>query len=80
MYVNDGKVQPVLPQFIHKKSGELDPTYRINGAVCIVRTAAFLEAKSYFMESWGAYKMPSERSVDIDTAEDFRYAQYLLTI
>lgn len=78
VFVRDGKVEPVLPKFINKKSGELEPTYRINGAICIVRTAAFLQAKSYFMESWGAYVMPSERSVDIDTAEDFRYAEYLV--
>ncbi len=78
VYVRDGIVQPVLPQYIHLKSGELEPTYRINGAVVIVRTAAFLESKSYFMESWGAYKMPSERSVDIDTEEDYRYAQFLV--
>ncbi len=79
IFVRDGKVEPVLPKFINKKSGELEPTYRINGAIIIVRTAAFIKAKSYFMDAWGAYVMPTERSVDIDTEDDYRYAQFLVS-
>jgi len=78
VFVRDGKVEPVLPKFINRKSSELESTYRINGAIIIVRTAAFLKSKSYFMDSWGAYVMPTERSVDIDTEADYKYAQFLV--
>ena len=78
VFVRDGKVEPVLPKFINKKSGELESTYRINGAISVIRTAEFLKSRSYFLDAWGAYVMPTERSVDIDTEEDYKYAQFLV--
>ncbi|MEM8906231.1 MAG: acylneuraminate cytidylyltransferase family protein [Bacteroidota bacterium] len=79
VYIRKNLVQPVFEEFIFKKSQELEPTYRINGAVIIVRMKAFLEQKTYFMQPWGAYMMPLLRSVDIDNQEGYRYAQFLKT-
>ena len=52
--------------------------YRINGAIYIARLPDFKQDRSlYRKESYG-YIMPSERSVDIDTEFDFRFAEFLL--
>jgi len=76
--VKEDHIKAVFPEHIRKKSQELMPTYRINGAVIWIDVKAFLEHKSYFMQPWGAYKMPINRSVDIDNQEDYDYAQFLM--
>lgn len=48
-----------------------------NGAIFMVRTEAF-EREGLFPEITYAYRMPPERSVDIDTLADFEYAEALL--
>lgn len=74
--IEQGQIKPVFPEHIKKKSQELDPTYRINGAMAIVKIDHFIKEQTYFMEPLGAYEMPWERSVDIDTEEDFRLATF----
>jgi len=53
-----------------------DPAYRLNGAVYIHTTDDYLG--EHAPRKTVAYVMPPERSVDIDTAEDLRYAEHLL--
>lgn len=51
--------------------------YRLNGAVYIVDTARFREDRFLYKEGSFAYIMSQERSVDIDTAMDFAYAELI---
>lgn len=50
---------------------DLPPVYVLNGAIYIARTDWLRENKSFVGEETVAYLMPKERSLDIDTAQDF---------
>lgn len=77
VYVKEGQVAPVFNEYIHKKSQELEATYRINGAVIWISVADLMREKSYFIQPWGAYIMPAARSVDIDDEMGYKFAQLL---
>jgi CMP-N-acetylneuraminic acid synthetase len=51
--------------------------YRLNGAVYISNVARFTHSNSLFGKGTVAYVMDRDRSIDIDTATDFLYAQAL---
>lgn len=53
--------------------------YRINGAIYIGRVEYFTQEKSFFKEKSYPYIMSRLDSIDIDTIEDFIYAQWLLS-
>ena len=74
-----GKVRPVFPDFAGKKRHELPVAYEANGAITIVDVKSFRSQKTYFGTPLCAYRMPRSRRVDIDTAEDFEYAEYLMS-
>ena len=76
--IKDGLIYPIFEQFITKKSQELEPTYDINAAISILDMKVFLKEKSYFIKPIGAYELPSEKAVDIDTAFDFEFATFLM--
>lgn len=71
-------IAPIFPQKIKKRTQELSPTYRINGAMIIIDRVHFLEHKDFFSPDTLAYVMPKERSIDVDTAFDFALAEILL--
>lgn len=52
--------------------------YLLNGAIYVARTAFLLREKGFITPETGAYTMPMERSVDIDTEMDFAFAEFLL--
>ena len=52
-------------------------SYYPNGAIYIFKKELLLQGK-YYNDNSLAYIMPRNRSVDIDTLEDFKYAEYLL--
>lgn len=56
---------------------ELRPTYYPNGAVFVFKYSTIKSGKYYTDKSY-AYVMPASRSVDIDTLDDFEYAEFLL--
>lgn len=78
VYVKNDLIEPIHPEYIRKKSQELPASYRINGAVIWINLKVFLKEKTYFMNPWGAYIMPNERSVDIDNPVDYAYAKFLM--
>ncbi|BDS14372.1 acylneuraminate cytidylyltransferase family protein [Aureispira anguillae] len=78
VYVNENNIEAIHPKYLKKKSQELPTTYRLNGAVTWINIAAFLKERTYFMMPWGGYKMPNERSIDIDNLMDYKYAQFLM--
>lgn len=57
---------------------KLDKFYRPNGAIYIVSIPEFRKDKFLYREYSYAYIMPKERSVDIDTEFDFRFAEFLM--
>ena len=52
-------------------------SYYPNGAIYVFKRT-LLENGDYYSEKSYAYKMPNIRSVDIDTMDDFNYAEYLM--
>ncbi|AVM75581.1 acylneuraminate cytidylyltransferase family protein [Magnetospirillum gryphiswaldense] len=57
---------------------DLPPAYVFNGAVYVVKVAAFRQSRKFVDDDTKAYVMPPERSVDIDTPLDFLWAQALM--
>lgn len=68
------------PLLAFRRSGkELESSYRLNGAICISEINTFLEERNfYYNQGVIAYRMPVERSVDIDQWLDFKLAECLL--
>lgn len=56
---------------------DYDKTYYPNGSVYIFRKELILK-KEYYSDKSYAYIMPKLRSVDIDTIDDFEYAEFLI--
>lgn len=52
--------------------------YRINGAIYIVDIQQYLEDNNLYVKNCYAYIMNRKNSVDIDTIDDFEYAEYLM--
>lgn len=81
--VNAGGDHPVLEPcfpdspYKYTKSTECPQTYRSNGAVLIVSTKGFVQNRGYRGMEIVPYIMPTLRSIDIDTRDEYLYAQYL---
>ncbi|OGA50948.1 MAG: acylneuraminate cytidylyltransferase [Betaproteobacteria bacterium RIFCSPLOWO2_12_FULL_63_13] len=56
----------------------LPDVFALNGAVYVARTAWVFEAGGFLGEGTQGYVMPSSRSIDIDTEQDFAFAACLL--
>lgn len=53
--------------------------YRLNGAIYLFHVSVLDNIQELYGKDSYAYIMPKERSVDIDTMQDFRYAEFLLS-
>lgn len=59
---------------------KLEKYYRINGALYIIEKDYLYKQKNENLyQDCYAYIMPKKRSVDIDSLDDFKYAEYLIT-
>jgi len=56
---------------------DFPPVYKLNGAIYITPTERFTANNGFASAKQLAYVMNARESVDIDTEEDFRYAEYL---
>jgi N-acylneuraminate cytidylyltransferase len=56
---------------IPSRRQDLPPVYILNGAIYIAHVPWLLKAKSFLYQGAIAYKMPKDRSLDIDTQNDF---------
>lgn len=65
-------------QNINRNRQELPQYYRINGAIYIADIENYLVKKSFYERDSYAFKMPKERSVDIDSELDFLWAETIL--
>ena len=62
----------------NKRSQDLPPYYRINGAIYLSGTKVFLENKSFFLQrNIYCYIMDRKYSIDIDSKEDLEIASIL---
>lgn len=76
-YINkDGSFKNIFEENISNRQ-EIKETYFPNGAIYIFNINLIKEKKYYSKNSYG-YIMSRSRSVDIDTIEDFEYAEYLM--
>lgn len=57
---------------------QLDPYYRINGALYLVKTKYLFQTKSIYDEKCFALKMDKHHSIDIDDQLDFMVAESIL--
>ncbi len=62
----------------HYRRQDFQKVFRLNGAIYLIETKAFKEVKSFETGNTFAYVMDRVSSVDIDTEDDFRLAEYYL--
>ena len=56
----------------------LPPAYVLNGAIYLNRRESLLHDRTFLAKGTYAYIMPPERSLDIDSELDFRFAEFTL--
>lgn len=64
-------LRPVLPSTGISRRQDLPPVYVLNGAIYVARTEWLIQEREFITAETVAYKMPDERSIDIDTELDF---------
>lgn len=62
----------------HKRSQELEPYYRLNGAIYIFDRNYVGSLTEIYSEGTYAYVMNKEKSVDIDDEFDFKMAEFIM--
>lgn len=79
--LNNDYIQPAFPNSPlisgNTRSQNQEKLFRPNGAFYIYKVDFLLDKKSFWNGKIIGYKMSRENSVDIDTYEDFLYAQYI---
>lgn len=73
----EGRIEDVFTDHALLNRQDYRKTYYPNGAIYIFKHELVKEGK-YYSEKSFAYVMDKKYSVDIDTQEDFEYAQHLL--
>lgn len=63
---------------INKNRQELNKYYRINGAIYLTKVTYYEQHKNFYEKNSFAYIMSREKSVDIDTYLDFKFAEFLM--
>ena len=76
----DGAVSMFYPQFALTRSQDLERAYHDAGAFYFGRREAWLEKKTIFAPHSRAFLLPRNLVCDIDTPEDFEFAQKLYEI
>ena len=76
----DHRISPLLEQLETPTTRqELEKSYILNGAIYLSTTASLIKDQSFYADDTRGYLMPDERSVDIDTLNDFHIAEALLS-
>tara|TARA_B100001758_G_scaffold235974_1_gene236598 strand:+ start:134 stop:829 length:696 start_codon:yes stop_codon:yes gene_type:complete len=77
----DGIINPVLLQKTQGKNRQqFEKTYTPNGALFMINVEYFKKVNSFYTELTYGYKMPPERSIDIDTELDFFIANAMIDL
>ena len=62
----------------NKNRQEIEKAYMPNGAIFVFKFSLLKEKYSYYSDKTYPYIMPLERSIDIDSKLDFKFAEYLM--
>ncbi|MFZ0449606.1 MAG: acylneuraminate cytidylyltransferase family protein, partial [Desulfatiglandaceae bacterium] len=65
-------------EILNKRRQEFPIYYRLNGAIYLAEMDYLSKYNGFFGPETFAYKMPRERSIDIDSAMDFKLASLLM--
>jgi len=66
-------------EILNKRSQDIKPYYRLNGAIYICKANKLLEEETFFIkDNIYAYQMDRNNSIDIDHEIDFKIAEVLL--
>ena len=57
---------------------DLTPAYALNGALYLAKTDWLIEKQTFIGPETLGYIMPPERSVDLDTPQDWRWVEFLM--
>jgi CMP-N-acetylneuraminic acid synthetase len=81
MYLFDGaaRLQPFADNKGAFRRQDLPEVFALNGAVYVAEVDWFRERRTFMSAETVGYVMPSERSADIDTFLDFRFAEFLIS-
>lgn len=78
MFAKDaaGRLEPVVPRSqMPLRRQDLAPAFLLNGAVYVAQPAWLERHRTFLGPDVHGYEMPAERSLDIDTLEDFAAAE-----
>lgn len=76
-YIDEnGQFENIFPETL-KNRQDNRPSYFPNGAI-FVFNCSLINNKKYYSENSYSYLMTRENSIDIDTIQDFEYAEYLM--
>ncbi|MDN3454376.1 MULTISPECIES: pseudaminic acid cytidylyltransferase [unclassified Psychrobacter] len=76
---SDGSMVSFIQYKDIKRTQDYKPTYRLNGALYIFDREYVGRMSELYSMGTFAYIMDSKSSIDIDTLEDFEYAEFLLS-
>ena len=75
----DQRISPLFEELeITTARQNLEKSYLLNGAIYLSTTEALLKHRNFYGGDTRGYLMPEERSIDIDTLNDFLMAQALI--
>ena len=69
----DGTLSPMWPELIALRASEVPQLVVDNGSTYVVDVAAFERHQTFYGPTLRGYEMPRERSIDIDTREDYEH-------
>jgi pseudaminic acid cytidylyltransferase len=70
----DGMLSPMWPELVGRRAHELPDLLVDNGSTYVVDVAAFELHQTFYGPKLRGHEMPRDRSIDIDTHEDFELA------
>jgi pseudaminic acid cytidylyltransferase len=68
---------PMWPELVTRRGSDLPPLRAGNGSTYAVNVAEFRKYRSFYGPNLRGHDMPRDRSVDIDTPDDFELAVWL---
>jgi len=75
---NDGSMDGFIKPENLKRTQELDPYYRLNGAIYLFERSYVGKLTDLYSKGTYAYVMDTKNSTDIDTLEDFQKVELIL--
>jgi CMP-N,N'-diacetyllegionaminic acid synthase len=76
---NDSLVTPLLGEIVTSRRQELPATFVINGAIYVARVDWYRRQQGFLSPETVAWRMPPERSIDIDTELDLLVARAIVS-